>query len=277
MSHRRQIFFYSVFLLFLFILNSQQSLWAEDRGGDGHDYGNWWEQNRSWNNNWDGRSQDTRQNNNFDHAETAQDEIDSNFRFEQKEMQRQAKKNQEEHEAKMAQEKAAQEEAASKNAALLKFMPKQAIKAISSGSERYQVVFDGSAVLDKETGLIWQRYLVQPYKGYWRGNAHLKCLNKTIGYRAGWRLPTAAEILSLADASQKTHGTGIMLAQGHPFLKVPDPQELVFWTSDKRLDAQGKERHLVVNMYQLHAYEVSLKEETMDQQRHSLWCVRDFK
>jgi hypothetical protein len=84
--------------------------------------------------------------------------------------------------------------------------------------------WNNEAVLDRETGLVWQ---VTPGTGSsygidsnWYG-ATMNCAGVGTGGRYGWRLPTYHEISSLADA------TGA-LPNGHPF-QVGDRQ--LFWTT----------------------------------------------
>jgi hypothetical protein len=68
------------------------------------------------------------------------------------------------------------------------------------------------AVLDRETGLVWQR---QPNISLtWLGG-HDYCNNLSIGGRKGWRLPTLQELASLQDPSQPT---APRLPPGHPFI-----------------------------------------------------------
>lgn len=79
--------------------------------------------------------------------------------------------------------------------------------AILEPTARYQVLanFNGEAVLDRETGLIWERCpdvltkvtfydLNSPTR-----SAISACNSKVVGGRLGWRLPTSAELGSLGD------------------------------------------------------------------------------
>jgi len=63
-------------------------------------------------------------------------------------------------------------------------------------AQRYVVVMNEAAVLDKETGLVWERApFVSPQD--W-DSAFGFCLNRSTAGRKGWRLPSAVELLSLA-------------------------------------------------------------------------------
>lgn len=81
-------------------------------------------------------------------------------------------------------------------------------------SERFRCVMENdAAVLDRETGLVWQRSLSVPITMAW-SSAHGECLSSVAGGRGGWRLPTSEEVGTLW-----THyGQGlIQLPTGHPF------------------------------------------------------------
>lgn len=75
--------------------------------------------------------------------------------------------------------------------------------------------FNSQAVLDRETGLVWEREpnvfpFDQPQN--WQG-ALFECVQKNTGGRKGWRLPTIDELSSLIDE-------GGDLPAGHPFIGV---------------------------------------------------------
>jgi hypothetical protein len=86
--------------------------------------------------------------------------------------------------------------------------------------------FNGEAVLDRETGLVWERS-PSPFAGDWT-SALVRCLNLQVGNRLGWRFPTFQELRSLVDP------TTDFLPAGHPF---SDVQQLKFyWSSTGFLD-----------------------------------------
>jgi hypothetical protein len=99
------------------------------------------------------------------------------------------------------------------------------------GSKRFLVLtnFNKEAVLDYETGLVWER-TPDPTLMIWvYGYSH--CGNRTTGGRMGWRLPSMAELTSLIDPSVPAPGP--MLPAGHPFggsFPTLGPGSF-FWTS----------------------------------------------
>ena len=94
------------------------------------------------------------------------------------------------------------------------------------GSRRFVVLdaFGGEAVLDKETGLVWERTpgdlnrdgvigVGDPRTWF---TAHGTCRSKIVGDRRGWRLPTFEELASLVDPSNAF--PRVTLPAGHPFI-----------------------------------------------------------
>lgn len=73
-----------------------------------------------------------------------------------------------------------------------------------------------NAVLDRETGLVWEK---SPSTSTfpWE-NAQFHCNNLSTGGRKGWRLPTLQELASLVDPSVAPPGP--TLPSGHPFQNV---------------------------------------------------------
>lgn len=80
--------------------------------------------------------------------------------------------------------------------------------------ERFVSVMGGAAVLDKETGLVWEQS-PQTTTHQW-ASARLECTARTASGRSGWRLPSVNELASLID----TTNTSPALPTGHPFSNV---------------------------------------------------------
>jgi hypothetical protein len=80
-------------------------------------------------------------------------------------------------------------------------------------AQRFVVLsnWGNEAVLDRETGLVWQRTpTTQQLPLLFQV---LDCYSDTTGGRMGWRLPTPEELLSLADPTQHDPA----LPAGNPF------------------------------------------------------------
>ena len=89
-------------------------------------------------------------------------------------------------------------------------------------NKRFVLVLDGEAVLDRETGLVWEKS-PDTTKRNWN-DAVIYCYNKEVGGRKGWRLPTVEELASLVDTTQSNPA----LPSGHPFQNV---QSHYYWSS----------------------------------------------
>ena len=84
--------------------------------------------------------------------------------------------------------------------------------------------WSSAAVLDKETGLVWER---APFTTtYSWAAARLACTARTTGGRKGWRLPSIPELASVIDPSVASSGP--TLPVGHPFLTV---QSAYYWSA----------------------------------------------
>jgi Protein of unknown function (DUF1566) len=80
------------------------------------------------------------------------------------------------------------------------------------------------AVLDKETGLVWERSPAATIHTWFL--ARYECANRTTGNRKGWRLPSLHELASLVLPSVPPPGP--TLPPGHPFLTV---QSATYWSA----------------------------------------------
>lgn len=79
------------------------------------------------------------------------------------------------------------------------------------------------AVLDRETGLVWEQS--PSASGFNWVIAQFHCNSLRIGGRLGWRLPTVQELASLMDPNASTAPT---LPGGHPFSNVLSD---FYWTA----------------------------------------------
>ncbi len=92
---------------------------------------------------------------------------------------------------------------------------------------RFEVLadFNNEAVLDKETGLVWEKAPANSIMGVEWMTATVTCPNRATGNRKGWRLPTVEELASLVDLSVAYPGP--TLPSGHPFTNVGS---LFYWS-----------------------------------------------
>jgi hypothetical protein len=98
-------------------------------------------------------------------------------------------------------------------------------------SSRFRCVLNNEAVLDRETGLVWERHVSSGGVFNWVGS---QCTFFVVGGVEGWRLPTLAELNSLVEEVASPP----WLPPGHPFTNVhpTDP----YWTSTKDEDATAR-------------------------------------
>ena len=120
--------------------------------------------------------------------------------------------------------------------------------------------FQGEAVLDRETQLIWER-TPSPVETRW-ANAELLCAMKSVGGRRGWRLPTFFELMTLVDPASHGPTTRPLLPVGNPFTGIG---ERAYWSSNTQAIEPTK------------AYTVDfIVGDLAAEQKHSahrIWCV----
>jgi hypothetical protein len=132
-------------------------------------------------------------------------------------------------------------------------------------SARFECVMNGLAVLDRETGLVWQR-TPSTVPDSW-SNTLSRCDERAYGGRLGWRLPEAFELASLVDPSAPS---AVKLPAGHPF--DLGGGSTTFWTTS--LYGGGSAREAVyfqgVNAGSVGLVYVYIS--TAESNRY--WCVR---
>jgi hypothetical protein len=92
-----------------------------------------------------------------------------------------------------------------------------------SAATRFVVLtnMNSEAVLDRETGLVWEKEPSTTAVTWF--NASIHCLELTLGGRDGWRLPALPELKSLVDPTQFNPA----LPAGRPFTV----QDSVYWSA----------------------------------------------
>lgn len=129
-------------------------------------------------------------------------------------------------------------------------------------STRFECVMADTAVLDHETGLVWQRAVAGDATNFINAS-YFGCETLELDGRYGWHLPTVQQLRSLVDASADH------LPDGHPFLGVLTASPHTFWSSSLFNLGTGELDLWVVNV-DLPA-DVLLRPST---ELHRRWCVR---
>jgi len=129
-------------------------------------------------------------------------------------------------------------------------------------SERFKLVMNSEAVLDRETGLVWEKNPSATSLGTtsW-ASACNHCYPRQVGGRKGWRLPTIEELASLVDTSNFNPA----LPTGHLFINV---QSHYYWSSST--DVSDASYAWVVDF--ANGYVASNGKSV--EYNHYVWCVR---
>ena len=104
--------------------------------------------------------------------------------------------------------------------ALLSILSSPAFAASNEG--RFSLVFDGAAVKDNQTGLVWEQEPDREHDVWSRSNE--RCASKDVGGQHGWRGPSVEELKTLIDPAQRDPA----LPPGHPFSSIKSE---IYWTS----------------------------------------------
>jgi hypothetical protein len=86
--------------------------------------------------------------------------------------------------------------------------------------------WSSAAVLDRETGLVWERSPVSAVRIGWF-DAVAGCDGLNVASRLGWRLPSLQELTSLIDPTQSNPA----LPAGSPFQGIASFLGSVYWTA----------------------------------------------
>jgi hypothetical protein len=156
----------------------------------------------------------------------------------------------------------------------------QKLVCVADNCPRFVVLtnWNSEAVLDRETGLVWERApgavldnSGQPLGPATWGGAVELCRQFTVGGRMGWRLPTIEELYSLIDPETDEQG----LPPGHPFLNVqlnvdPDHRAL-YWSATRPDPAAGFGS--IPNTARIIGFRGTLGVDVITD-RNFFWCVR---
>lgn len=95
--------------------------------------------------------------------------------------------------------------------------------------------WNNEAVLDRETGVVWQRSPVTDEHALFFGTQ--LCHLASTGGRRGWRLPRAEELASLLEPDPIT-GMATLPA-GHPFIGIRTNSGDYYWSATRSADFPG--------------------------------------
>jgi hypothetical protein len=133
-------------------------------------------------------------------------------------------------------------------------------------SERFVLVMGGAGVLDKETGLVWEKLPTSVGDSVIWSSALSGCADLFKGGRLGWRLPALQELLSLVDPTQENPA----LPSGHPFSGVRTDAPYWTGTTAAAQDGSASNQAYAVDIFG-GSFGRSYKVGTFA--RH-VWCVR---
>ena len=136
---------------------------------------------------------------------------------------------------------------------------------ILPADKRFVLVMNDEAVLDKETGLVWERS-PDTSKLNWYDAITVLVVDKIVGGRKGWRLPTYEELATLVDPSQQNPS----LPPGHLFLNVQYSNTDYYWSATTVYSAPSIARY--VEFQHGHIISIDKYQETMVS--GLAWCVR---
>ena len=116
----------------------------------------------------------------------------------------------------------------------------------------------GAAVLDRETGLVWEQ-MPDAFTRTWV-NAQSACNNNNVGGRGGWKLPSIQELRSLVDPAAASP----TLPAGHPFTNV---QLSPYWSASAFAPNAA-------NAWGVSFFFFGIAFDLDKSAPHNVWCVR---
>jgi hypothetical protein len=130
-------------------------------------------------------------------------------------------------------------------------------------SKRFTVLeaFGDEAVLDNETGLVWEQ--MPSANTFTWASAQFRCNGLDTGGRRGWRLPALQELASLVDATD-LDALIIDLPPGHPFDQVQAAQ---YWSATVSASFAGGAWYVDFSDDGETGFELA-------SDRFRVWCVR---
>ncbi|MBL7685825.1 MAG: DUF1566 domain-containing protein [Deltaproteobacteria bacterium] len=131
-----------------------------------------------------------------------------------------------------------------------------------SNPDRFKVVMDGEAVLDRETGLVWEKKPKGISLNVIWADAMSSCYSSKTGGRMGWRLPKIEEFLSLASVMPIIGPTQV-LGSNHPF--ILDTVNYIWTSTVSWSSSEGAVR--IAALY-------GTPQDALKTTNSGYWCVR---
>jgi len=136
--------------------------------------------------------------------------------------------------------------------------------AKNASASRFTVLADfvggaGGAVLDNNTGLVWEQS-PDTINTYMWGDARIQCADKNVGGARGWRLPSLPELTSLIDPS--------LLSPFVPTNVFRGVQSLPYWSATTNADNTNGSSKWSVN------FQDGLSGYSGKGSFNYVWCVR---
>ena len=120
-----------------------------------------------------------------------------------------------------------------------------------------------AAVLDRETGLVWERSPSTDAFTWNNAQASFHCNNLAVGNRKGWKLPTIQELASLVDGDP-ANTSNPRLPPGHPFLNV---QSSDYWSATTNANN-------TTNAWNVNFNDGNVDNNAKTNDNNLAWCVR---
>jgi hypothetical protein len=132
---------------------------------------------------------------------------------------------------------------------------------ILPAADRFQLVMGGAAVLDRETGLVWEKSPSTSTFSWLAALFHCYA-DLEVGGRRGWRPPTIEELASLVDPTQSDPA----LPTGHPFTPASALTNQTYWSATTNHGLAGEALFVFLGAGHVGSF---FKSNTV-----FVWCVR---
>lgn len=141
----------------------------------------------------------------------------------------------------------------------------QSWNKVLPAAQRFVVLaaFANAAVLDKETGLVWEQSPTTALMGW--STARIHCSQLGTGGRKGWRLPSVHELASLIDPSV-VPPAGPTLPPGHPFANI-QTSGVSYWAASTNADNPS-------DAWSVYFFNGSVGTVGYKNANDGVWCVR---